>query len=88
MDMSFARRGNRKGSITPVKPDFATLVAVAVARQSASQTSRVIAAADAGDAPERVSLVTLFASADARAAPAAGSFNEAVASTLTPPKPT
>jgi hypothetical protein len=69
----------------PVRPNFATLVAVAVARQSASPTAQVIASAEAG-AVEPVSLVDLFGSRGRTSAVAIGCFNSGVAALLTPEK--
>ena len=73
----------------PVRPDFATLVAVAVARQSASPTAQIIAAAEAGPV-SAVSLVELFGDRRRRRKGAAGaaSFNSGVAALLTPEKGT
>ena len=71
----------------PVRPDFATLVAVAVARQSASPTAQVIAAAEAGPV-SAVSLVELFAERRRKGAVVAASFNSGVAALLTPDKGT
>ncbi|HYZ49170.1 MAG TPA: hypothetical protein VE567_09790 [Sphingomonas sp.] len=65
----------------PVRPDFATLVAVAAARQSASPTAQVLAAAEAGPV-SAVSLVELFADRR-KGALVAASFNSGVAALLT-----
>ena len=50
--------GSWKRNARELRPDFATLVAVAVARQASSPTARVIAAAEAGSV-KPVSLVEL-----------------------------
>jgi hypothetical protein len=65
-----------------LRPDFATLVAAAVARQASSPTARVIAAADAG--PIRpVSLIELFGEQRRRRGQvSAASFNTGVAALL------
>ncbi len=70
-----------------LQPDFATLVAVAVARQASSPTARVIAAAEAGPV-EPVSLVELFGERRRGGSVSAGSFNSGVAALLSPPKET
>jgi len=75
-----------KRKARPAQPDFATLVAVAVARQSASATAQVIAAAEAGPVGP-VSLVELFGGRR-RGAHGAASFNMGVAERLTPEKGT
>jgi hypothetical protein len=67
-----------------VAPDFATLVAVAVARQASSPTAQVIAAIDAGPVP-LVSLVELFG-ARRRGSVSGASFNADVAARLSPPE--
>jgi len=76
--------GFAKGRRTakPVRPDFATLVAVAVARQSASPTAQVIAAAEAGPV-SAVSLVDLFGAGARKSQVSATSFNSGVAAQLT-----
>lgn len=71
----------------PARPDFATLVAVAVARQAASPTAQVIAAAEAGPV-SAVSLVELFGERRRKGAVAAASFNSGVAALLTSEKGT
>lgn len=76
-----------KRTAIPARPDFATLVAVAVARQSASATAQVIAASEAGPV-SAVSLVELFGPRRKRGAGAAASFNTGVAAILTPEKGT
>jgi hypothetical protein len=76
-----------KRTAKPVRPDFATLVAVAVARQSASATAQVIAASEAGPVGS-VSLVELFGPRRKRGADAGASFNTGVAAMLTPAKGT
>lgn len=76
-----------KRTARPAKPDFATLVAVAVARQSASATAQVIAAAEAGPVGP-VSLVELFGRRRRRGTQDAASFNTGVAAMLTPEKGT
>jgi hypothetical protein len=67
----------------PTRPDFATLVAVAVARQSASPTAQVIASAEAGPV-KAVSLVELFGERRRKGRVATASFNCGVAAMLTP----
>lgn len=64
------------------RPDFATLVAVAVARQAASATAQVIAGAEAGTV-SAVSLVELFGDRRRRGVVSAASFNSGVAALLT-----
>lgn len=86
MDMSFARRG-RKAAAVAFMPDYATLVAVAVARQSESATVRALADGPGASLPGG-SLVGLFAASDGRAAGVTGSFNDAVAAAITHRKPT
>lgn len=76
-----------KRQAQPVRPNLATLVAVAVARQSASATAQVIAAAEA-PAATAVSLVELFTSRRRRGAGEVGSFNTGVAAILTGEKGT
>lgn len=76
-----------KRSAQPVRPDFATLVAVAVARQSSSPTARVIASAEAG-AVTSVSLVELFGSRRRSGTAPISCFNQGVAALLTPEKET
>ena len=76
-----------KRTAQPVRPDLATIVAVAVARQSASATAQVIAAAEAGPV-SAVSLVELFAARKRRGSASASSFNCGVATLLTPTKET
>ncbi|NNM77108.1 hypothetical protein HJG53_09360 [Sphingomonas sp. ID1715] len=71
----------------PAKPDFATIVAMAVARQAASPTAQVIASSEAGQVSP-VSLIELFAARRRRGAVSGASFNTGVASLLTPPKGT
>jgi hypothetical protein len=76
-----------KRNARELRPDFATLVAVAVARQAASPTARVIAAADAG--PVRpVSLVEMFGERRRGGAASATSFNSGVATLLGPSQET
>jgi hypothetical protein len=78
--------GDWKRSAQPVRRDFATLVAVAVARQAASPTAQVIAGAEAGPVTA-VSLVELFGERRRRKGGIAGaSFNRGVAALLTPEK--
>lgn len=74
---------------SPARPDFATLVAVAVARQSASPTAQVIAAAESGPV-SAVSLIELFGDRARRrkGVAIAASFNSGVAALLTPEKGT
>ena len=72
-------------SAQPVRPNFATLVAVAVARQAASQTAQVIAGAEAGPI-SAVSLVELFGERRRKGGVAGASFNSGVAALLTPEK--
>jgi hypothetical protein len=79
--------GDWKRRARPARPDFATLVAVAVARQAASPTAQVIAAAEA-DPVSAVSLVELFAARRRKGAVVAASFNSGVAALLTPGKGT
>ena len=67
----------------PVRPDFATLVAVAVARQASSPTAQVIAAAEAGPVTA-VSLVDLFGARGRKRSVSAVSFNGGVAALLGP----
>jgi hypothetical protein len=69
----------------PVRPDFATIVAMAVARQAASPTAQVIASSEAGPV-SAVSLVELFAARRRRGAVSGASFNTGVATLLTPAK--
>lgn len=71
----------------PVRPDFASLVAMAVARQAASTTAQVIASAEAGPV-SAVSLVELFAARRRRGAVSGASFNTDVATLLIPEKGT
>lgn len=67
-----------------VVPDYATLVAVAVARQASSPTAQVIAAIDS--VPARpVSLVELFGERH-QGSISAASFNAGVAALLSPPQ--
>jgi hypothetical protein len=68
-----------------VRPNFATLVAVAVARQAASPTAQVIAGAEAGPV-SAVSLVELFGERRRKGGVAGASFNSGVAALLTPEK--
>ena len=70
-----------------LRPDFATLVAVAVARQASSPTAQVIAAIDAGPV-RQVSLIELFGEHRRKGNACAASFNAGVAAALTPPKET
>lgn len=86
MKLDFGISG-RQRSARPFHPDFATLVAVAVARQSASPTAQVIAAAEAGPVSP-VSLVELFGERRRKGSVAAASFNSGVAALLTPDKET
>lgn len=67
---------------SPARRDFATLVAAAVARQSASPTAQVIAGAEAGPV-SAVSLVELFGERRRAGAVSAASFNSGVAALLT-----
>jgi hypothetical protein len=76
-----------KRAATPVRPDFATLVAVAVARQAASPTAQVIAATEAGPV-SAVSLIELFGDRGRKAQVTATSFNSGVAALLTVEKGT
>lgn len=78
MVMGFAKR-KRRGA----RPDFATLVAVTVARQSASRTAQVIAAAD-GRPVNEASLVDLFGAVRVRGPLPSGCFNRDVAALLGP----
>jgi hypothetical protein len=78
-------RGKR--ATRPVRPDFATLVAVAVARQSSSATAQVIAATEAGPV-SAVSLVELFGARSRKVQVSATSFNSGVAALLTSGKET
>lgn len=77
--------GSWKRNARELRPDFATLVAVAVARQASSPTARVIAAAEAGSF-KPVSLVELFGEHQRGGSVSAGSFNSGVAALLTPPE--
>lgn len=86
MKLDFGTSGWQR-SARPVRPDFATLVAVAVARQSASPTAQVIAAAEAGPV-SAVSLVELFGERRRKGSVTAASFNSGVAALLTPDKET
>ena len=86
MKLDFDSSGWQRTS-RPARPDFATLVAVAVARQSASPTAQVIAAAEAGPV-SAVSLVELFGERRRKGSVAAASFNSGVAALLTPEKGT
>ena len=80
--------GDWKPSAQRARRDFATLVAVAVARQAASPTAQVIAGAEAGPV-SAVSLVELFGERRRRKGGVAGaSFNSGVAAMLTPDKET
>jgi hypothetical protein len=72
-------------STQTVRPNFATLVAVAVARQAASPTAPVIAGAEAGPG-SAVSLVVLFGDRRRMGGVAGASFNSGVAALLTPEK--
>ena len=74
-------------SAQSVRPDFATLVAVAVARQSASATVQVIAGTESS-AISAVSLVELFGERRRKGAVSAAIFNSGVAALLTPEKGT
>jgi hypothetical protein len=74
-----------KRNAQAVQPDFATLVAVAVARQASSPTARVIAAAEAGSV-RPVSLVELFGDRGRRGSVSGASFNSGVAAMLDPPQ--
>lgn len=77
-----------KRTAQAVRPDLATIVAMAVARQAASATAQVIAAAEAGPV-SAVSLVELFAERRRRRGTTSGaSFNTGVAALLTPEKET
>lgn len=78
VDLGFAKRRRRAA-----RPDYATLVAVAVARQSASPTAKVIAAAD-GRRIDEISLVDLFGAARVRGPLPSGCFNSGVAALLAP----
>jgi hypothetical protein len=77
----------RMRTAKPVRRDFATLVAVAVARQSSSATAQVIAATEAGPV-SAVSLVELFGARSRKAQVSAASFNSGVAALLTSGKET
>lgn len=77
----------RTRTAKPARPDFATLVAVAVARQSSSATAQVIAATEAGPV-SAVSLVELFGARSRKAQVSATSFNSGVAALLTTGKGT
>ncbi len=72
-----------KRTARPVRPDFATLVAAAVARQAASPTARIVAASDAGPV-QALSLIELFGEKKRRGSASAASFNESVAARLSP----
>jgi hypothetical protein len=72
-----------KRNAQAVRPDFATLVAVAVARQSASPTAQVIAAAEAG-LVRPVSLIELFGERRRRGSVSGASFNSGIAAQLSP----
>lgn len=78
VDLRFAKRKRR-----PVRPDFATLVAVAVARQSATPTAQMVAAAEGGR-PDEASLVDLFGTRRVLGALPTGCFHSGVAALLTP----
>jgi hypothetical protein len=79
VELGFAKKRTRRA----VRPEFATLVAVAVARQSASRTAQVLAAADGGRLTD-VSLVDLFNAARVRGSLPSGCFNSGVAALLSP----
>ena len=81
------QRADWKRSASPARPDFATLVAVAVARQSASPTAQVIAGTEVLHV-SAVSLVELFGERRRKGAVDAASFNSGVAALLTPEKGT
>lgn len=70
-------------TVKPVRPDFAALVAAAVARQATSPTAQVLAGADAGGA-RTVSLIELFGERARPGRAGAGSFNTGVAARLSP----
>lgn len=78
VDLMLAKRMRR-----PARPDFATLVAVIVARQSASPTAQLIAAAD-GRPAGAADLVDPFGAAAARGPLQSGCFNSGVAALLIP----
>ena len=84
IELGFAKR---QRTARPARPDFATLVAVAVARQASSPTAQVIAAAEAGPV-SAVSLVDLFGARGRKAQVSAASFNSGVAALLTSEKRT
>jgi hypothetical protein len=77
--------GDWKRSAQPARRDFATLVAVAVARQAASPTAQVIAGTEAGPV-SAVSLVELFGERRRKVGVPGASFNSGVAALLTPEK--
>ncbi|QHL89934.1 hypothetical protein GVO57_02715 [Sphingomonas changnyeongensis] len=76
IDLGLARRARRA-----TQPDYATLVAVAVARQSASRTAQIVAAAQ-GDGDAGARLVHLFGTGRSNGAGATGCFNSDVAALL------
>lgn len=82
MELDKTARGWTQPART-MRPDFAALVAAAVARQATSPTAQVIAGTSEG-AARAVSLIELFGERARPGRAGAGSFNMGVAARLNP----